>query len=62
MKYNQFGHTEYQNGKIYKIEFNDESIYIGPTINTLETRLKGHLSDIKSIVYKNKDKNPKYHY
>ena len=53
------GHTEYQNGKIYKIQFDDESIYIGSTINTLETRLKGHLSDIKSIVYKSKDKNPK---
>ena len=55
------GHTEYQNGKIYKIELEDGSIYIGSTIKTLETRLKEHLSDTKSIVYKNKDKTPKYH-
>ena len=27
-------------------------------IKTIETRLKEHLSDTKSIVYKNKDKNP----
>ena len=53
------GHTEYQNGKIYKIELNDESIYIGSTIKTLKMRLKEHKSDIKSIVYKNKDKNLK---
>ena len=53
------GHTEYQNGKIYKIEFDDESIYIGSTIKTPEIRLKEHISDIKSIVYKNKDKSPK---
>ena len=53
------GHTEYQNGKIYKIEFDDGSIYIGSTIKTLEKRLKEHISDPKSIVYKNKDKNPK---
>ena len=53
------GHTEYQNGKIYKIELEDGSIYIGSTIKTLETRLKEHLSDTKSIVYKNKDKTPK---
>ena len=53
------GHTEYQKGKIYKIQFEDGSIYIGSTIKTLETRLKEHLSDTKSIVYKNKDKNPK---
>ena len=53
------GHTEYQKGKIYKIEFDDGTIYIGSTIKTIETRLKEHLSDTKSIVYKNKDKSPK---
>ena len=53
------GHTEYQNGRIYKIEFDNGGIYIGSTIKTLETRLKQHLSDTKSIVYKNKNKNPK---
>ena len=53
------GHTKYQNGKIYKIEFDDEIIYIGSTIKTIKMRRKEHLSDTKSIVYKNKDKNPK---
>ena len=53
------GHTEYQNGKIYKIQFDDESIHFGSTIKTLKMRLKEHKSDIKSILYKNKDKNPK---
>ena len=53
------GHTEYQKGKIYKILFEDGSMYIGSTIKTLETRLKEYLTDKKSIVYKNKDKNPK---
>ena len=53
------GNTEYQNGKIYKIEFDDESIYIGSTIKTIKMRRKEHLSDTKSIVYKNKDKNSK---
>ena len=53
------GHTEYKNGKIYKMEFEDGSIYIGLTIKTLEKRLKEQKSDTKGIVYKNKDKNPK---
>ena len=53
------GHTEYQKGKIYKIEFDDGSIYIGSTIKTPDNRMKQHLSDKKSIVYRNKDKNPK---
>ena len=52
------GHTEYQNGKIYKTEFDDGSIYIGSTIKILDNRMKEHLSDKKSIVYRNKDKYP----
>ena len=53
------GHVENKNGKIYKIEFDDGSIYIGSTIKTLEKRQKKHISDPKSIVYKNRHKNPK---
>ena len=34
------GYSEYQKGKIYKIEFDDESIYIGSTIKTLKMRQK----------------------
>ena len=53
------GHTEYQIGKIYNIEFDDGSKYISSTIKTREKRLKEHKSDTKSIVYRNKDKNQK---
>ena len=53
------GHTEHQNVKIYKIEFDNNTIYIGSSINTLKMRLKEHMSDKKSIVYSNKDKDPK---
>ena len=52
------GHTKYQNGKIYKIEFDDESIYIDSTIKTIEMRLKDRTTDIKSIVDRNIDKDP----
>ena len=53
------GHTEYQNGKIYRVDFDDGSIYIGSTARTLEKRLNEHINDPKSIVYKHKDSNPK---
>ena len=53
------GHTEYQKGKIYKIDFDDCKIYVGSTIKTLENRLKEHLPDNRGVVYKQKDKNPK---
>ena len=41
------GHTEYKNGTIYKIEFDNNSIYIESTINTLKMRLKEHMSEKK---------------
>ena len=53
------GHSEYQNGKIYRVDFDDAKIYIGSTIKTLEKRLNEHLNDQKSIVHKHRDKNPK---
>ena len=49
----------YKNGKIYKITFDDENIYIGSTCEELATRLKWHLSNTKSQVFKRKDENPK---
>ena len=49
----------YKNGKIYKVTFSDKRVYIGSTCEELETRLKWHLSDNKSQVYKNKDNDPK---
>lgn len=49
----------YKNGKIYKVTFDDEKVYVGSTCEELETRFKWHLSSNKSQVFKHKDKNPK---
>ena len=49
----------YRNGKIYKIMFDDGRLYVGSTCEELNTRLKWHLSDKKSQVYKNRKDNPK---
>ena len=49
----------YKNGKIYKIMFDDGRLYVGSTREELNTRLKWHLSDKKSQVYKNRKDNPK---
>ena len=48
----------YKNGKIYKITFDNEKIYIGSTCENLETRLRWHLTNNKSQVFKNKHYNP----
>ena len=49
----------YKNGKIYKVTFENGMIYIGSTCEKLETRLKWHLSNMKSQVFKNKQHKPK---
>ena len=49
----------YKNGKIYKVTFSDGSVYIGSTCEDLQTRLKYHLANKKSQVFKHKDKKPK---
>ena len=49
----------YKNGKIYKVIFDNEMVYIGSTCEELETRLKWHLSNNKSQVFKYKNTNPK---
>ena len=42
--------TNYNNGKIYKIVDNlSDMLYVGSTCNTLEQRLKAHISDYKSF-------------
>ena len=46
-------------GKIYKVIFDDDYVYIGSSWEELETRYKWHLSNKNSQVYKDKDKNPK---
>ena len=50
---------KYNSGKIYKIEFSNGEIYVGHTCDDLGTRLKWHLADKKSIVYKKKLLRPK---
>ena len=49
----------YKNGKIYKVTFDNNLVYVGSTCEELETRFKWHLSNSKSQVFKHKDKNPK---
>ena len=49
----------YKNGKIYKVMFDDGKVYVGSTCEELEIRLSWHLTNPKSQVYKNRDKNPK---
>ena len=49
----------YKNGKIYKVTFDNEKVYVGSTCEELETRLKWHLCNTKSQVFKNKKNNPK---
>ena len=51
--------NEYKDGKIYKIEFDNGLIYIGCTTKSIEDRLNEHLFDVKSVVYKNKQHQPK---
>ena len=49
----------YKNGKIYQVTFDNGLVYVGSTCEELETRLKWHLSNMKSQVFKNKKYNPK---
>ena len=49
----------YKNGKIYIVTFNNSMVYVGSTCEDIETRLKWHLSNKKSQVFKHKDKKPK---
>ena len=48
----------YQNGKIYKVTFTDDKVYIGSTCEDLEIRMKWHLTNKKSQVFKHRNKNP----
>ena len=49
----------YKNGKIYKVTFDNEKVYVGSTCEELETRLKWHLWNTKSQVFEHKNNNPK---
>ena len=49
----------YQNAKIYKITFDDnKNIYVGSTCEEIELRLKWHLKNKSSQIYKFKNQNP----
>ena len=50
---------KYNDGKIYKITFSNGKVYVGSTCEDLKTRLKSHLSDTKSQVYKYSKYKPK---
>ena len=45
------------NGKIYKVTFDNDKIYIGCTCEELQKRLEWHLKNKNSQVYKNKKHN-----
>ena len=49
----------YKNGNIYIVTFHNKMVYIGSTCEELETRLKWHLSNEKSQVFKHNTKSPK---
>ena len=49
----------YKDGKIYKVTFNNEKIYVGSTCEELKTRLRCHLKDKKSQVFKHRANRPK---
>ena len=56
---NSHFNSNYKNGKIYRIDFNNDKIYIGQTCESLEQRLSWHLTNKNSKVYKLKEHNPK---
>ena len=49
----------FMDGKIYEVKFSNGKIYVGSTCENLETRLKWHLSNSKSQVYKFSKFKPK---
>jgi len=57
---NSHFNSVYLKGKIYKITLEKcDKVYIGSTCEELETRLKWHVSNNTSQVFKNKRYNPK---
>ena len=47
----------YKNGKIYKVTFNNEMVYVGSTCEELETRIKWHLSNKQSGIQTQEQKS-----
>lgn len=56
---NSYFNSDYNNGKIYKIEFEKcDKVYIGSTTGELKTRLMQHLTNNKSPVYQYRTQKP----
>ena len=58
---NSHFNSNYRHGKIYKITFNNDKIYIGQTCDSLKNRLRWHLRNKKSCMHKYKDYDPQIH-
>lgn len=60
VRYQVYGkmHTKYYMGKLYQVAFNDGTYYVGVTCKQLPDRMAKHLEDKRSVVFKNKDKEP----
>lgn len=57
---NSYFNSDYQNGKIYQITFEEnDKIYVGCTTQLLEERLDEHNLNKKSAIYKYCDDKPK---
>ena len=56
---NSYFNSDYNNGKIYKIEFEKcDKVYIGSTTTELKTRLMQHLTNNKSPVFNHRLQKP----
>ena len=56
---NSYFNSDYNNGKVYKIEFeNCDKVYIGSTTGELKIRLSQHLTSTKSPVYQFRMQKP----
>lgn len=56
---NSYFNSDYDNGKVHKIEFeNCDILYIGSTTTELQARLSQHLTNNKSPVYQYRTQNP----
>ena len=56
---NSYFNDDYQNGQIYEITFqHNDKIYVGGSIRNLQDRLKEHMTDSESPIYKYRNDNP----
>ena len=56
---NSYFNDDYHNGQTYEITFqHNDKIYVGGSIRNLQDRLKEHMTDTKSPIYKYRNDNP----